>query len=74
MFERVQAFFAEKVSVPAESITMETELTGLGVDSMSLLMVIMDFETEFGIEISDRQLGSLYTIGDVVALVENQGK
>lgn len=74
MFERVRTFFAEKTAIPAEQITMETELTSLGVDSMSLLMIIMDFETEFGVEISDRQLGALYTVKDVVELAEKQGK
>ena len=72
MFEKVRDFFAGRVSVPASSITPETELTSLGVDSMSLLMIILDFETEFGVSISDQQLGCLYTIADVVALVEQK--
>ena len=72
MFEKVQAFFAEKVECKKRDIKMDTELTALGVDSLKLLMIINEFEEEFGVTISDKQLEELHTISDVVALVEKK--
>ena len=69
MLDNVRAFFAEKTGLDAESIQPETELTELGVDSMTLLMIITDLEEEFRISISDRELEKLHTIGDVLALL-----
>ena len=70
MFEQVKAFFVEKTGVPANEICPETELTELGMDSMSLIMVINDFEDAFGVSISDRELENLHTVGDIAKLVE----
>ena len=69
MLDNVRAFFAEKTGLDAESIQPETELMELGVDSMTLLMIITDLEEEFRISISDRELEKLHTIGDVLALL-----
>ena len=69
MLDNVRTFFAEKTGLDAESIQPETELTELGVDSMTLLMIITDLEEEFRISISDRELEKLHTIGDVLALL-----
>ena len=70
MFEEVKAFFAEKTGVSAEDISPDTELTELGVDSMSLLMIINEFEDEFKVSISDRELERLHTVGDITRLLE----
>lgn len=70
MFEEVKAFFAEKTGTSAEDISPETELTELGVDSMSLLMIINEFEDEFDVSISDRELERLHTVGDITKLLE----
>ena len=70
MFEQVKAFFVEKTGVPANEICPETELTELGMDSMSLIMVINDFEDAFGVSISDRELENLHTVGDIAQLVK----
>ena len=47
MFEKVQAFLAEKTEKPIDEIQPETELTDLGVDSMKLMMIVLEFETAF---------------------------
>ncbi len=41
----------------------------LGVDSLALVELIMELETELEIEISDDDLAALKTIADVTALV-----
>lgn len=72
MFEKVQAFLAEKTEKPVEEITLESQLTELGVDSMELMMIVLDFESEFDVEISDRMLENLHTVSDLVELVDKQ--
>ena len=70
MFEKVRAYFAAHTTVPEEQILPDSELTGLGLTSLELLMIITDFESAFGVSISDSELEQLHTIGDIVALVE----
>ena len=71
MFEKVQAFLAEKTEKSIDEIQPETELTDLGVDSMKLMMIVLEFETAFDVSISDRMLETLHTVNDLVALVEH---
>ena len=68
MFQEVRDFIAKQTNV--EDICPDTQLVNLGLDSMSLMMMVIDFETEFGVSISDRQLENIFTVGDLVKLVE----
>ena len=72
MFEKVQKFFAQKAGCRKKDIKLDTELMSLGVDSLKLLMIINEFEEEFNVSISDKQLEELNTIKDVVDLVEKK--
>ena len=68
MFQEVRDFIAKQTNT--EDIHPDTQLVNLGLDSMSLMMMVMDFEAEFGVSISDRQLENIFTVGDLVKLVE----
>lgn len=72
MFNEVRDFIVKRTNSEAEDIRPDTQLVDLGLDSMSLLTMVLSFETEFGIKISDRQLETLLTVGDLAKLVENQ--
>ena len=72
MFGEVQNFIAQKTGLAAEEIQPDTQLIHLGVDSMKLLMTIMDFEKEFDVKISDRELESVHTVNDLVKIAEKQ--
>ncbi len=55
------------------SITPETILIAdLGMNSLDLVQLACQVEDEFDIEIPDRAIGSIKTVGDVIALIENQ--
>lgn len=55
------------------SITPETILIAdLGMNSLDLVQLACQFEDEFDIEITDRAIGSIKTVGDVITLIENQ--
>lgn len=46
-----------------------TFLGDLGVNSARLVDIVLAFEDEFGIEVSDEAADSIATVGDAVALI-----
>lgn len=72
MFNEVRNFIVKRTNSEAEDIRPDTQLVDLGLDSLSLLTMVLTFEEEFGIKISDRQLETLLTVDDLTKLVENQ--
>lgn len=72
MFNEVREFLASHLEIPEEIIQFETPLTDLGVDSMTLLTAIYDFETTFDVNIPDRKLEELSTVGDLVNELTSQ--
>jgi acyl carrier protein len=61
-----------------KEITNEKSFTeDLGADSLDVVELIMEFEDEFGIEISDEKAETLTTVGEAIAylvpiLIEKQ--
>lgn len=72
MFNEVRNFIVKRTNSEAEDIRPDTQLVDLGLDSINLLTMVLAFEKEFGIKISDRQLETLLTVDDLTKLVENQ--
>lgn len=72
MKEKVIGFLAGKLSCPQEEINEDMILTGMGVTSLELFSMVVDMEKYFGIQFSDRELGSFVTVGDVVCAVEKK--
>lgn len=72
MQEKVIEFLSKKTGVPASEIHPETSLLDLNVDSFVFLEIILDFEQEFGITVSDRELAGLNQVSDIIRLVEKK--
>lgn len=73
MLEKVRNILEEYIDVPKEQITMETNLLNdLGLSSLDVVNMIVAFEDEFGIEIPDRILSEIVTVGDVVNLLQEE--
>lgn len=71
VFEKVASILAEQLETNADDITMETELVDdLGADSLDLVDLVMTLEDEFDLEISDEQIESVRTVGDIVKYLE----
>lgn len=51
-------------------IDMNTDLGQLNADSMDLVEIVMDIEEFFGITVPDGAEEKLFTVGDVVKLIE----
>ena len=71
VFEKVRDMIASQLQVAPESITMESRLVeDLKADSANVMVMILEMETEFGMEVEDEVILQLKTVGDVVDYIE----
>lgn len=57
---------------PFPHVTRQSVITELGIDSLSMMQIVGEMETELGILIPDEDLVELVTVGDLVAKVANR--
>ena len=68
VFEKVRDMIASQLQVDASTITPESRLVeDLKADMM---VMILELESEFGIEVEDEVILTLKTVGDVVNYIE----
>ena len=71
-FEKVRGMIAEQLQVNADSITENSRLVeDLKADSANVMVMILELETEFGIEVEDEVILNLKTVGDVVSYIDS---
>ena len=51
-------------------VTKSSVITELGIDSLSMMQIVGEMETELGVMIPDEDLVELVTVGDLVGKVE----
>lgn len=72
VFEKVRNMIATQLQVDPASITMESRLVeDLKADSANVMVMILEMETEFGMEVEDEVILQLKTVGDIVDYIEN---
>ena len=72
---RVKAIIVDKLGVEESEVTPEASFTNdLGADSLDTVELIMEFEKEFSITISDEQAEKIGTVGDAVSYIEANTK
>ncbi len=64
--EKVIATLASVKRVPAESITLETNLQQMGIDSLDVFSLLFELENAFKISIPDDEVRSIKTVNDIV--------
>lgn len=70
-FEKIRDVIAEQMSVPKDSITMETNIRAdLNADSLDEYQIVSDLEEVFGMEFDNDDAGSIKTVGDAVEFVK----
>lgn len=75
MLERLLAVVGEYVPVDRQDVSAETSLRmDLGLNSLDLVNLAVSVENEFGIEISDRKLAMMKTVGDLIRHIESTQK
>lgn len=67
MEEKIIKTIADTIEVDASTINKDTNLlTDLEIDSLDLMELVVNFEEIYGVEIPDKDLKTLQTVGDVV--------
>ena len=61
MYEKLVSYAAKQLELNADEITPESTFESLGIDSLDIVEMIMDLETELGVEleIEDQKRTSL---------------
>ena len=73
MMEKLIAMVSEQLGVNAADVKPESRLKeDLQADSAAVLMLVMDVESEFGIEIEDDAIEKVKTVGDMVSYIESK--
>ena len=75
VFEKVSELIVNQLKVAPEKVTMDAKLVeDLGADSANVMVLIMDIEDHYGIQVEDSAITSLKTVGDVVDYIEEKTK
>ena len=73
--ERVKSIIVEQLGVDADEVTSEASFVeDLGADSLDQVELIMAFEEEFGVEISDDEAEKIRKVKDAVDYIEKRAK
>ena len=72
MFEKIQEIIAEKLSIDADQITLESSFVDdLNADSLDIEELVMALEEGLVMEMPDEDVEGFKTVGDVVEYVKN---
>jgi acyl carrier protein len=75
MFDRVVEILRDCIDNKAIEITRESALVDdLGLSSLEVINIVATFEDEFGIEVPDRVIPTLRTVGDIVDYLEQNAE
>jgi acyl carrier protein len=71
IFDGFAETIEEFVGVPTDEVTGEEDLAeDLGIDSLTMIEVVVSVRDKFGVEIPDADLRLLRTVQDVVSYVQ----
>lgn len=68
----VIAFVAEQLDVPRASLSLQSSLSSLGVNSLDLVMLVAALEERYRVELEPTDLGRLRTLEDLVRRVSSE--
>ena len=71
MFEKVRAMLAKQLNLPAEKITLESDIIkDLGADSLDVVELLISLEDDYGISIPEDDIAGVKTVKDIVDMIE----
>ena len=75
MFDRTVAILEEFVEASGDEITRDSALVDdLGLSSLEVISLVAAFEDEFNVEVPDRVIPTLRTVGDIVDYLEEHAE
>lgn len=73
--ERVKSIIVEQLGVDAEEVNPDASfIEDLGADSLDTVELIMAFEEEFGVEISDEDAEKIRRVKDAIEYIDKRAK
>ncbi len=70
MLEKVKDIICDYVDIDRDEITENSDLRNdFGLNSLDTINIAVALEEAFGVAISDRQMATLYTVGDVIKFI-----
>ena len=71
MLERIREVICRFVELDPETLTEETNIRSeLGLNSLELINIAVSIEDEFDVEIPDREVSNLETLGDAIRIIQ----
>jgi acyl carrier protein len=73
VFDTVSELIANQLKVDKEKVTRDARLVeDLGADSANVMVLIMDLEDQFNLQVEDSAITTLKTVGDVVDYIQKR--
>lgn len=73
--DKVKSIIAEQLGVDKEEVTMEASIQeDLGADSLDIVELVMAFEEEFELEISDEDAEKIRSVKDAIGYIQTHQK
>jgi len=71
MYEKLVSYAAKQLELEVDDITPSSTFESLGIDSLDIVEMIMDLETELGVELEmeDQQIT---TFGELAEFIESK--
>ena len=70
MLEKLRELLSEYVEVARDDITVESKLVeDLGLNSYEFMTLVGDLEEEFDVEVNEREVAKVNTIGDIIEYI-----
>ena len=68
MFEKLANYAAKQLELDIDDITPDSTFESLGIDSLDVVEMIMDLETELGVELEmeDQKIATFQELADFV--------
>ena len=68
MYEKLVSYAAKQLELNAEEITPDSTFESLGIDSLDIVEMIMDLESELGVELEmeDQKITTFQELADFV--------
>ncbi len=71
MFEKIVEYASRQLEIPVDEITRDTTFESLGIDSLDIVEMTMDFEAELGVDL-DMEGAKITTFGELADYIEDK--
>lgn len=71
MYEKLVSYAAKQLELNPEEITRESTFESLGIDSLDIVEMIMDLESELGVEL-ELEDQKISTFGEMADFIESK--